>query len=106
MKARTIVLVAGLGYLFGTRSGRERLDQAKDWATRTWNDPKVQAKVDELSTTAAKVAKDQGSAIADKFKSATVGGTSGTSGTSGTTGTTGTNGTGTVRPTSEPPSVL
>lgn len=94
MKARTIVLVAGLGYLFGTRSGRERLDQAKDWATRTWNDPKVQAKVDELSTTAAKVAKDQGSAIADKLKSATASGTGGT------------NGTGTVRPTSEPPSVL
>jgi len=71
MKARTIVLVAGLGYLFGTKSGRERLDQAKGWATRTWNDPNVQAKVNEFGATAARVAKDQGGAIAGKVKSAT-----------------------------------
>jgi hypothetical protein len=91
MKARTIVLVAGLGYLFGTKSGRERLDQAKDWATRTWNDPKVQAKVNEFGTTAARVAKDQGGAIADKVRSAAASG-------EGDTGTD-------RPPTTQPPSV-
>ncbi|WP_344246324.1 YtxH domain-containing protein [Isoptericola hypogeus] len=40
---------AALGYLLGTEKGRQQLDKAKDWATETWNDPRVQEKVSEVA---------------------------------------------------------
>ena len=50
MKAGPAFVVgAALGYLLGTEKGRQQLDKAKDWATETWNDPRVQAKVAEYS---------------------------------------------------------
>ncbi|WP_407319046.1 hypothetical protein UQW22_01375 [Isoptericola halotolerans] len=50
MKATTaLVIGAALGYFLGTEKGRSTLDQAKGWATETWNDPRVQEKVAEFS---------------------------------------------------------
>jgi hypothetical protein len=44
-----ILLVVGLGvgYLLGTRAGRERYEQIKDAASKLWNDPRVQRRVDQ-----------------------------------------------------------
>jgi hypothetical protein len=44
-----ILLVVGLGvgYLLGTRAGRERYEQIKDAASKLWNDPRVQKRVDQ-----------------------------------------------------------
>jgi hypothetical protein len=44
-----ILLVVGLGvgYLLGTRAGRERYEQIKDAASKLWNDPRVQQRVDQ-----------------------------------------------------------
>jgi hypothetical protein len=44
-----ILLVVGLGvgYLLGTRAGRERYEQIKDAAGKLWNDPRVQQRVDQ-----------------------------------------------------------
>ncbi|WP_277208294.1 YtxH domain-containing protein [Isoptericola croceus] len=51
MKATTaLVLGAALGYFLGTEKGRATLDQAKGWATDTWNDPRVQEKVGEFQS--------------------------------------------------------
>ena len=46
-----ILFVAGLGigYVLGTRAGRERYEQLKDQAARLWNDPRVQKQVDAAS---------------------------------------------------------
>lgn len=38
----------GLGYLLGTRAGRERYEQIKATAAKLWNDPRVQEKVDDV----------------------------------------------------------
>jgi hypothetical protein len=42
-----ILLATGLaiGYVLGTRAGRERFEQIKAGATRFWNDPRVQKQV-------------------------------------------------------------
>ncbi|GAA4725138.1 hypothetical protein GCM10023216_14250 [Isoptericola chiayiensis] len=55
MKAFT-ALVAGLalGYYLGTEKGREQLEQAKQLAVDTWNDPRVQEKVTEVQEKVAK----------------------------------------------------
>ena len=36
----------GLGYILGTRAGREKYDQLKTAALKFWNDPRVQKQVD------------------------------------------------------------
>ncbi len=53
------VIGAALGYLVGTERGRQQLDRAKDWATETWNDPRVQEKVSDLSATVTDFAKER-----------------------------------------------
>ena len=45
MKGKTMLLVgAGVGYVLGSRAGRERYDQIKGQAQRFWQDPRVQDK--------------------------------------------------------------
>ncbi|MCC2307759.1 YtxH domain-containing protein [Cellulomonas chengniuliangii] len=42
------VLGAGLGYLLGTPSGREKLGTARSKLMDSWNDPRVQEKVGDI----------------------------------------------------------
>ncbi|MGF0115669.1 YtxH domain-containing protein [Promicromonospora sp. Marseille-Q5078] len=67
MKAGPAFVVgATLGYLLGTEKGRQQLDKAKGWATETWNDPRVQAKVSDVTSSVTEFAKEQGSALKDR----------------------------------------
>lgn len=67
MKAKAaFVLGAGIGYVFGTRAGRQQFERIKGWASDAWNDPRVQSTVDDLESKAADFAKDQGVALKDK----------------------------------------
>jgi hypothetical protein len=45
-----ILFVAGLGlgYLLGTRAGREKYEELKSAALKVWNDPRVQKQVDAV----------------------------------------------------------
>jgi hypothetical protein len=45
-----IMFIFGLavGYLFGTRAGRERYEQIKAGAEKVWQDPRVQRQVDTV----------------------------------------------------------
>jgi hypothetical protein len=45
-----ILFAAGLavGYVLGTRAGRERYEELKRAATSFWNDPRVQKRVDQV----------------------------------------------------------
>ena len=49
MKAKILFVAGlGLGYLLGTRAGREKYDELKATALKVWNDPRVQKQVDNV----------------------------------------------------------
>jgi hypothetical protein len=48
VKGKILLVVGfGVGYLLGTRAGRERYEQIKTAAAKLWNDPRVQRTVDQ-----------------------------------------------------------
>ncbi|MDH2416054.1 hypothetical protein [Nocardioides sp. CER19] len=62
MKGKLAVLAGvGVGYVLGTRAGRERYEQIRDSAQRLWQDPRVAEKRQQ----AAHVAYDQATAAKD-----------------------------------------
>lgn len=58
-----ILLLTGLavGYVLGTRAGRERYEEIKTTANKLWNDPRVQKPVHQ----AQDFAKDKGPEVAE-----------------------------------------
>jgi hypothetical protein len=49
MKGKILFVAGlGLGYILGTRAGREKYDQLKTAAIKVWNDPRVQQQVDAV----------------------------------------------------------
>ena len=62
MKKLPLLIAAGIGYVLGTRDGRERYDQIRDAARKVRNDPRVQEKAKQ----AADVAREQAPVIKDK----------------------------------------
>lgn len=62
MKGKILFVAGlGLGYILGTRAGREKYDQLKTAALRVWNDPRVQKQVDA----AQDFVKDKAPEVAD-----------------------------------------
>lgn len=48
MKGKILLVVGlGIGYVLGTRAGREKYDEMKAAAQKFWNDPRVQKRVDD-----------------------------------------------------------
>lgn len=60
MKKLTLLVAAGAGYVLGSRAGRERYEQIKNQANKTWNSPTVQDAVDEVQTQAKQAGADLG----------------------------------------------
>lgn len=49
MKGKILLVVGlGVGYVLGTRAGREKYDKMKAAASAFWNDPRVKAQVDNV----------------------------------------------------------
>ena len=47
MKGKILLVVGlGIGYVLGTRAGREQYDKIKAAAEKLWNDPRLQKQVD------------------------------------------------------------
>ena len=61
----TFLAGVGVGYVLGAAAGRQRYEQIKSAATRTWNNPNVQKGVDAASDQAAKGAKSATSSLKD-----------------------------------------
>ena len=66
MKKLTLLIAGGIGYVLGTRAGRERYEQIKKAATRVKDDPRVQ----EKATQAADLAKEKAPIVKDKVTAA------------------------------------
>lgn len=66
MKKLMLLVAGGVGYVLGTRAGRERYEQIKKAATRVKEDPRVQEKAHQ----AADLAKDKAPLVKDKVASA------------------------------------
>jgi hypothetical protein len=65
-----ILFVAGLGigYVLGTRAGREQYERLKAQAARLWNDPRVQKQVDAVEDFVKDKAPDVAEFVADGAK--------------------------------------
>ena len=63
-------LVTGLavGYVLGTRDGRERYEQIKAQATRAWNNPRVQDTANKAQSKAQDAVKQATDAAQDKMR--------------------------------------
>ncbi len=62
MKGKILFVAGlGLGYLLGTRAGREKYDELKTAALKVWNDPRVQKQVDAVED----FVKDKAPEVAD-----------------------------------------
>ena len=69
MKGKILLLVGlGVGYVLGTRAGRERYEQIKDAASKLWNDPRVQKRVDQAEDFVKDKAPDVAEFLADGAK--------------------------------------
>ncbi|MFC5676668.1 hypothetical protein [Aeromicrobium endophyticum] len=69
MKKLTLLVVAGAGYVLGSRAGRERYEQIKSQATKTWNSPTVQDAADAVQAQAKQAAGDVKDKVVDKVSS-------------------------------------
>ena len=66
MKKLSLLTAGFVGYVLGSRAGRERYEQIKKVATRVKDDPRVQ----EKATQAADLAKDKAPVVKDKVVAA------------------------------------
>ncbi len=66
MKKLTILISGAIGYVLGSRAGRERYEQIKSMATKVKEDPRVQEKAQQ----AAEVAKEKAPVVKEKVAGA------------------------------------
>lgn len=69
MKGKILLVVGlGIGYVLGTRAGREKYDQMKAAALKLWNDPRVQKGVDNAGDFVKDKAPDVAEFLSDGAK--------------------------------------
>ncbi|HQY33683.1 YtxH domain-containing protein [Actinotalea sp.] len=66
MRTRAAFLIGGaVGYLLGTRAGREQLETVREQARRAWEDPRVQDVVADGQQRATQFVKDRAPELRD-----------------------------------------
>jgi hypothetical protein len=69
MKGKLLFIAGlGIGYVLGTRAGREQYEKLKAQAARLWNDPHVQKRVDAVEEYVKDKAPDVAELVADGAK--------------------------------------
>lgn len=66
MRKLTVLVAGGIGYVLGTRAGRERYEQIRGLAQQVKDNPKVQAKAHQ----AADAAREHAPVVKDKLTDA------------------------------------
>lgn len=67
MRTKAAFIVgAGLGYVLGTRAGRQQFEKIKGWMREVWDDPRVQEHVNDLGAKVTEFATTEGSIIRDR----------------------------------------
>ena len=64
MKKLSVLAIGAVGYVLGSRAGRERYEQIKSQATKVWNKPVVQDAADNVEQAVKSTASDVGSKLA------------------------------------------
>jgi SLT domain-containing protein len=64
----TLLAGAAIGYVLGTRAGRERYEQIKSQAQSAWNNPKVQEKATQAQDFAKEKAPEVQQKLQDKVQ--------------------------------------
>jgi hypothetical protein len=70
MKKLMLLVAGGVGYVLGTRAGRERYEQIKRTAMRVKDDPRVQEKAHQAADVVKETAKDKAPVVKDAVTSA------------------------------------
>lgn len=65
----TLLAGVGVGYVLGTRAGRERYEQLAANAKKVWRDPRVQDKAGQAKHLAQEKAHDAGQTLKEKVTS-------------------------------------
>ena len=69
MRGKILFVVGlGVGYVLGTRAGREKYEQIKASASKFWNDPRVQHRIDDAQDFVKDKAPDVAEFLADGAK--------------------------------------
>lgn len=69
MRGKILFVVGlGVGYVLGTRAGREKYEQLRAAALKVWNDPRVQKQVDVVEDFVRDKAPDVAEFVSDTAK--------------------------------------
>ena len=69
MKGKILFVAGlGLGYVLGTRAGREKYEELRTAALKVWNDPRVQKQVDAVEDFVKDKAPDVADFVSDNAK--------------------------------------
>ncbi len=69
MKGKILFVAGlGLGYVLGTRAGREKYEELRSAALKVWNDPRVQKQVDNVEGFVKDKAPDVAEFVSDNAK--------------------------------------
>lgn len=64
----SLVIGAGIGYVLGTRAGRQQYDRMAAEAKRVWRDPRVQQKARQAQDTASDIGQKAGDTVGSKVQ--------------------------------------